>query len=106
MVKKDIRGEFVKETIRESSDCYFELRTSYRKGGSSRLCIIEGEPESSGYMEAVLIHLEDAPKLLKVIKKFIKDTKNAEKQTHAAGTVTPTLPQDTHDNTSGSTGSL
>lgn len=105
MVKKDIRGEFVEETIREELDGYFELKATYQKECTSRMVLAEGE-SFSGYTESVVIHQEDVPKLLKVIKKFIKDTKNAEKETHAAGTVTSTLPQDTHDNTSGSTGSL
>ena len=68
--------------------------------------LLEDMDDTGAYPEAVVIHPEDAPKLLKIIKKFIKDSKNAEKETHTAGTVASTLPQVANDNTSGSTGPL
>jgi len=95
----------VVETIREETDCYFGLKTTVRNGVQSPMVITEFD-SYSGYGESIVIHPEDAPKLLKIIKKFIKDSKNAGKETNTAGTSTPTLPQDTNDNAPAITGSL
>lgn len=78
MSENIVENKVVVETIREETDCHFGLRATFRQGRVSRVILTE-EDSYSGFGESVVIHPEDAPKLLKIIKKFIKDSKNAEK---------------------------
>lgn len=95
----------VVETLREETDCYSGLKATVLNGVSPRMVITEADYSYFGGA-SVVVYPEDAPKLLKIIKKFIKDSKNAAKETNTAGAGTPTLPQDTNDNTPAISGPL